>query len=56
MNNSANTASRARRNVGWRDEPGLRMKEMNGISSSDAMSSCSRNESQPKVTVGKGDK
>ena len=56
MNNSANTASRARRNVGWRDEPGLRMKEMNGSSSSDAMSSCNRNECQPKVTVGKGDK
>lgn len=37
-NSSANAASTAKRNVGWRDEPGFRMKETNeGSSESDAI-------------------
>lgn len=37
-NSSANAASTAKRNVGWRDEPGFRMNEMNeGSSESDAI-------------------
>lgn len=32
-NNSAKAASTAKRNVGWRDEPGFRMKETNEGSS-----------------------
>lgn len=35
-NSSANAASTAKRNVGWRDEPGFRMNEMNEGSSAES--------------------
>lgn len=52
-NSSANAASTAKRNVGWRDEPGFRMNEMNEGSSaeSDAILVAVSPKSEAKVYI-----